>query len=82
MRGYEQGKPIYFATPPVQLVCALHVSLKEITARPIEERWAKNKQASLDLKQFVTDELGLKQVIDLSEQIFHCLRFLLTSGSK
>lgn len=63
MRGYEQGKPIYFATPPVQLICALCTSLKEITARPIEERWAKHKQASLDIKKFVTDELGLKQVI-------------------
>ncbi len=62
MRGYEQGKPVYFATPPVQLVCALHTSLKEITSRPIEERWAKNKQASIDFKEFVTNELGLKQV--------------------
>jgi alanine-glyoxylate transaminase/serine-glyoxylate transaminase/serine-pyruvate transaminase len=62
MRGYEEGKPVYFATPPIQLICALQVSLKEITSRPIEERWAKNKQASIDFKQFVTNELGLKQV--------------------
>lgn len=62
MRGYEQGKPVYFATPPVQLICALHTSLKEITARPIEERWHKHQQASTDLKQFVSNELGLKQV--------------------
>lgn len=62
MRGYEEGKPLYFATPPVQLICALNVSLKEITSRPIEERWAKNKEASVDFKQYVTNELGLKQV--------------------
>ncbi|CAF0810680.1 unnamed protein product [Rotaria sordida] len=62
MRGYEQGKPVYFATPPIQIICALHTSLKEITSRPIEERWARHKQASIDFKQFVTDELGLKQV--------------------
>jgi alanine-glyoxylate transaminase / serine-glyoxylate transaminase / serine-pyruvate transaminase len=62
MRGYEQGKPVYFATPPVQLICALHASLKEITSRPIEERWQKHQQASTDLKQFVSKELGLKQV--------------------
>ena len=62
MRGYEQGKPVYFATPPVQIIYALHASLKEITSRPIEERWAKNKQTSDDFKQFVTNELGLKQV--------------------
>jgi alanine-glyoxylate transaminase/serine-glyoxylate transaminase/serine-pyruvate transaminase len=62
MRGYEQGKPVYFATPPVQLICALHASLIEITGRPIEERWAIHKQASIDFKEFVTNELGLKQV--------------------
>lgn len=81
MRGYEQGKPIYFATPPVQLVCALNVSLKEITARPIEERWAKHKQASLDLKQFVTDELGLKQVNNLSNKSSIDFIFFLQTGS-
>lgn len=62
MRGYEEGKPIYFATPPIQLICALHASLKEITSRPIEERWQKHKEASLDFKKFITDELGLKLV--------------------
>ncbi|CAF0766939.1 unnamed protein product [Adineta ricciae] len=62
MRGYEQGKPLYFATPPVQLICALNVSLKAITSKPIEERWTKHKQASTDFKQFITNELGLKQV--------------------
>ncbi|CAF1356884.1 unnamed protein product [Adineta steineri] len=62
MRGYEQGKPVYFATPPIQLICALYTSLKAITSRPIEERWSKHKEASLDFKQFVTNELGLKQV--------------------
>jgi len=62
MRGYERGTPAYFATPPIQLICALHASLKEITSRPIEERWAQHKQASIDFKQFVTNELGLKQV--------------------
>ena len=62
MRGYEEGKPIYFATPPIQLVCSLHASLKEITARPIEERWQKHQQASQDFKKFITDELGLKLV--------------------
>ena len=65
MRGYEQGKPVYFATPPVQLICALHASLKEITARTMEDRWQKHRQASTDLKQFVSNELGLKQVSSL-----------------
>lgn len=62
MRGYEQGKPVYFATPPVQLVCSLHASLKEITSKPIEECWEKHQQASTDFKQFITNELGLKLV--------------------
>ena len=62
MRGYEQGKPVYFATPPVQLVCALQASLKAITAHPMDERWTQHRQASIALKDFVTNELGLKQV--------------------
>lgn len=62
MRGYEQGKPVYFATPPVQLICALHASLKDITSKSMEERWAKHKECSTDFKNFVTNELGLKQV--------------------
>lgn len=62
MRGYEQCKPVYFATPPVQLIGALHASLKQITSKPIEELWAKHKTASTDFKQFITNDLGLKQV--------------------
>ena len=62
MRGYEQGKPVYFATPPVQLVCALLASLTTITAHPMDERWAQHRQASIALKDFITHELGLKQV--------------------
>ncbi len=81
MRGYEQGKPVYFATPPVQIICALYASLKEITSRPIEERWAKHKQASIDFKQFVTNELGLKQVkISLDKYSYHW--FFFYKGSK
>ena len=62
MRGYELGTPIYFATPPVQLICALHASLKAITAKPIEERWQQHRDASNKFKQFVSNQLGLQQV--------------------
>jgi len=71
MRGYEKGTPAYFATPPVQIICALHTSLKEITSRLIEERWAQHRQASIDFKQFVTNELGLKQANFLNYHYIH-----------
>lgn len=62
MRGYESGKPVYFATPPVQLICALQTSLKDITTQPIQDRWEKHRQASAGFKSFVMNELGLKLV--------------------
>ncbi|KAK4686641.1 hypothetical protein P7C73_g3481, partial [Tremellales sp. Uapishka_1] len=56
MQAYEAGKPMYFATPPVQLVYALHTSLKAITtASPsLEERFKAHKTAS----KYIKDELA------------------------
>ncbi|ORX35631.1 pyridoxal phosphate-dependent transferase [Kockovaella imperatae] len=52
MQGYEAGTPKYFATPPVQLIYALHTSLKSITSGPssLEERFEQHKQASAYVK--------------------------------
>lgn len=61
MNAYEARKPSYFATPAVQNVFALHVSLKQIVAQGIEKRFAVHKEASLKAKQFIHD-LGLKLV--------------------
>ncbi len=37
--AYEAGKPSYFATPPVNLICALEVSLRQILAEGMQARF-------------------------------------------
>jgi alanine-glyoxylate transaminase/serine-glyoxylate transaminase/serine-pyruvate transaminase len=44
MEAYEGGKPAYFATPPVNLVCALDVSLGQILAEGMEARFARHQR--------------------------------------
>lgn len=44
MEAYEAGKPAYFATPPVNLVCALDVSLGQILAEGLEARFARHQR--------------------------------------
>ena len=61
MRNYEAKKPSYFATPSPQLVHALDTALKQILARPLEERFEKHKTVSRRVKQKV-EALGLKQL--------------------
>ncbi|KAI9025039.1 pyridoxal phosphate-dependent transferase [Phycomyces nitens] len=61
MQAYEARKPAYFATPAVQLIYALHTSLKQITSQPIEKRWAKHQEVAAKFRKAVKD-LGLKQV--------------------
>lgn len=61
MKSYENLPAAYFATPPVQLIYALHAALSAITkASPsLEERFALHKAASNKVKDFVID-LGLE----------------------
>ncbi|ORX62276.1 PLP-dependent transferase [Hesseltinella vesiculosa] len=66
MNAYEARKPAYFATPAVQLVYALHTSLKLILSQPIETRFKKHAAVAADFRQFVRG-LGLKTVAQ-SEQ--------------
>ncbi|WVQ77831.1 hypothetical protein IAR50_007524 [Cryptococcus sp. DSM 104548] len=61
MQNYEAGKPSYFATPPVQLIYALHTSLKSILSSPLADRFAAHKQASAYLKDSLA-EIGLEFV--------------------
>ena len=42
LEGYEAGRPGYFATPPVNLICALEVSLRQILAEGMEARFARH----------------------------------------
>ncbi len=43
MEAYEAGRPSYFATPPVNLVCALEVSLGQLLAEGMEARFARHR---------------------------------------
>ena len=61
MRGYENGKPLYFATPAVQLIHAYNESLKEILTPSITEYIAAHRVASDNFKNKIA-KLGLKFV--------------------
>jgi alanine-glyoxylate transaminase/serine-glyoxylate transaminase/serine-pyruvate transaminase len=62
MQAYEGRKPMYFATPPVQLIYALNTALKQILERPLEDRFADHKKGSLMVKDFVEKKLGLRTI--------------------
>ena len=61
MQNYEAKKPSYFATPSPHLIHALHTTLTQILARPLSERFAAHRKASLRVKEAVTS-LGLTQL--------------------
>jgi len=62
-QAYDKGQAAYFATPPVQLVCALQASLQQITggSLSIEARFKKHIESSQKLKKAIID-IGLVQV--------------------
>ena len=66
MQKYEAKKPSYFATPPTQLINALHTSLTQILSRPLSERFASHHEASQRVKKAVA-ALGLKQLAKMPE---------------
>ncbi|KAI9483938.1 MAG: pyridoxal phosphate-dependent transferase [Benjaminiella poitrasii] len=66
MQAYESRKPAYFATPAVQLIYALHASLKAITSQPMEVRFDKHRQVAANFRQTVKD-LGLKTLAQKEE---------------
>jgi alanine-glyoxylate transaminase / serine-glyoxylate transaminase / serine-pyruvate transaminase len=63
MKAYESGSATYFATPPVNVIYALHASLSRITATSpsLEERFKLHREASKQIKDAAT-ELGLRQL--------------------
>lgn len=66
MKAYEERKPAYFATPAVQLIYALHTSLKLILAQPLETRFKKHADVASDFRKYVRS-LGLKTVAQTEE---------------
>lgn len=61
MNAYEQRKPSYFATPAVQLIMALNVSLKKLLSYGMENIFAQHKQVSNRVKTSLL-EMGFKLV--------------------
>lgn len=61
MEAYLARKPSYFGTPPVNLIYALHASLRQILAEGTEARIARHKKLSDAFKAGVCT-IGLKQV--------------------
>jgi alanine-glyoxylate transaminase/serine-glyoxylate transaminase/serine-pyruvate transaminase len=72
MQAYEARKPSYFGTPPVNLIFALHVSLKQILAEGLEKRFARHEAISQACKAGIT-ALGLNQVPIHAEFAAHTL---------
>ena len=61
MEAYAAGKPSYFATPAVNLIFALNVSLGQILAEGMSQRIARHKGLSQAIKAGIS-ALGLSQV--------------------
>lgn len=66
MQNYENLKPSYFATPPPQLIRALHTALLQIHSHPMPDRFAAHRKTSQRIKSVVTS-LGLKQLASKPE---------------
>ena len=61
MQSYEGRKPSYFATPAVNLVWALNVSLKGILSEGMDARFARHRRLSGAFKAGI-GALGLRQL--------------------
>ena len=61
MEAYEERRPSYYGTPPVNLIWALNVSLGQILKEGMEARFARHSWLSDALKAGIT-ALGLTQV--------------------
>ncbi|KAK3807777.1 MAG: pyridoxal phosphate-dependent transferase [Benniella sp.] len=61
MQAYEAGKPSYFATPAVQNVMALNVSLNQIVKQGLDARFEQHRVASAKAREVIS-RLQLKLV--------------------
>ena len=66
MQNYEAKKPSYFATPPTQLINALHTALTQILSSSLSERFAAHREASKRVKSTIAS-YGLKQLASKPE---------------
>ncbi len=62
MQSYEARKPAYFATPPINLICGLHESLRQILGETMERRIRRHQVLSRAFKAGMA-ALGLQQVV-------------------
>jgi alanine-glyoxylate transaminase/serine-glyoxylate transaminase/serine-pyruvate transaminase len=67
MEAYEAGRAAYFATPPVNLVCALEVSLGQIVREGMEARFARHRRMARAFRA-AWGALGLK-MLPVSESV-------------
>ncbi|MFQ6057428.1 MAG: pyridoxal-phosphate-dependent aminotransferase family protein [Anaerolineae bacterium] len=72
MEAYEARRGSYFATPPVNLIYALHQSLQQILAEGMEARFRRHKIISEAFKAAIA-AMGLKQVPVRPEVAAHTL---------
>lgn len=61
MEAYETGKPSYFGTPPVNLICALDISLGQILAEGLETRFKRHQKIGAACRGAI-GALGMKQI--------------------
>lgn len=61
MEAYEARQPSYFGTPPVNLIWALNVSLKQILEEGMEARFERHRRISKAVKAAIA-ALGMAQV--------------------
>lgn len=64
LKGFEEGRASYFATPPVQLINSLDVALDEILEQDggLDKRVQTHEEKSNWFKSKITNELGLELV--------------------
>ncbi len=61
MEAYQERRPSYFGTPPVNLIWALNVSLADILTEGLEVRFARHRRMSQAVKAAIT-ALKMRQV--------------------
>lgn len=59
MQAYENRQPSYFGTPPVNLIAALEVSLEQIVAEGMENRFSRHQKIATAFREAML-ALGLK----------------------
>jgi alanine-glyoxylate transaminase/serine-glyoxylate transaminase/serine-pyruvate transaminase len=72
MRAYEERRPAYFGTPPVNMIYGLRESLRQILAEGMEARFARHRRIAASF-QAAMRALGLRMVPVREELVAHTL---------